>query len=296
MYTRAFRTTRSAVTPPPIRRAPTSRQTSPPDRTLPVHAVGCLFDNQVTPTVPHGRRGSHDPSHVPCPPRHGRPMIRDRGPGGFLTRRAQRRPLDAQEACRQALNRENAPHAPLAQSAEHIHGKDGVGGSIPPGGSTTALTSGSSATACASGAGEVAATASALGGCSAGVASVPLRSRRSVVRDPAMSLPPRSGDPAAPPRTAISAGERHGYTSRKRTEMDGQDSPCRLAQLGPIGPDIAERGKRPAHGLRHRRLLGRCCRRFLASISRSPQRRASCRCSPSWRVPPGTAPPRGARM
>src|SRR6266511_3125754 len=25
--------------------------------------------------------------------------------------------------------------APLAQSAEHIHGKDGVGGSIPPGGS-----------------------------------------------------------------------------------------------------------------------------------------------------------------
>src|SRR6266496_5412402 len=58
--------------------------------------------------------------------------------------------------------------APLAQSAEHIHGKDGVGGSIPPGGSTTALTSGSSATACASGAGEVAATASALVGCSAG--------------------------------------------------------------------------------------------------------------------------------
>src|SRR6266540_6067668 len=49
-----------------------------------------------------------------------------------------------------------------------IHGKDGVGGSIPPGGSTTALTSGSSATACASGAGEVAATASALVGCSAG--------------------------------------------------------------------------------------------------------------------------------
>jgi hypothetical protein len=32
--------------------------------------------------------------------------------------------------------------APLAQSAEHIHGKDGVGGSIPPGGSTKAPTSG----------------------------------------------------------------------------------------------------------------------------------------------------------
>jgi hypothetical protein len=28
-------------------------------------------------------------------------------------------------------------HAPLAQSAEHIHGKDGVAGSIPAGGSTT---------------------------------------------------------------------------------------------------------------------------------------------------------------
>jgi hypothetical protein len=27
-------------------------------------------------------------------------------------------------------------HAPLAQSAEHIHGKDGVAGSIPAGGST----------------------------------------------------------------------------------------------------------------------------------------------------------------
>ena len=26
-------------------------------------------------------------------------------------------------------------HAPLAQSAEHIHGKDGVAGSIPAGGS-----------------------------------------------------------------------------------------------------------------------------------------------------------------
>jgi hypothetical protein len=34
-----------------------------------------------------------------------------------------------------------APHAPLAQSAEHIHGKDGVGGSIPPGGSTYPMTS-----------------------------------------------------------------------------------------------------------------------------------------------------------
>src|SRR6266540_4783019 len=101
-----------------------------------------------------------------------------------------------------------------------FHGKDGVGGSIPPGGSTTALTSGSSATACASGAGEVAATASALGGCSAGVASVQLRSRRSVVRDPAMSLPPRSGDPAAPPRTAISAGERHRYR-RSQTYRNG---------------------------------------------------------------------------
>ena len=32
--------------------------------------------------------------------------------------------------------------APLAQSAEHIHGKDGVGGSIPPGGSSKGLTSG----------------------------------------------------------------------------------------------------------------------------------------------------------
>src|SRR6266536_4091613 len=32
--------------------------------------------------------------------------------------------------------------APLAQSAEHIHGKDGVGGSIPPGGSKQGLTSG----------------------------------------------------------------------------------------------------------------------------------------------------------
>ena len=35
--------------------------------------------------------------------------------------------------------------APLAQSAEHIHGKDGVGGSIPPGGSTNMLTSGNAA-------------------------------------------------------------------------------------------------------------------------------------------------------
>ena len=32
--------------------------------------------------------------------------------------------------------------APLAQSAEHIHGKDGVAGSIPAGGSTPRLTSG----------------------------------------------------------------------------------------------------------------------------------------------------------
>jgi hypothetical protein len=31
--------------------------------------------------------------------------------------------------------------APLAQSAEHIHGKDGVAGSIPAGGSTPRLTS-----------------------------------------------------------------------------------------------------------------------------------------------------------
>jgi hypothetical protein len=35
-----------------------------------------------------------------------------------------------------------AVHAPLAQSAEHIHGKDGVAGSIPAGGSIQALTSG----------------------------------------------------------------------------------------------------------------------------------------------------------
>src|SRR6266536_1667985 len=34
--------------------------------------------------------------------------------------------------------------APLAQSAEHIHGKDGVGGSIPPGGSKSRLRSTSS--------------------------------------------------------------------------------------------------------------------------------------------------------
>ena len=31
------------------------------------------------------------------------------------------------------------PLAPLAQSAEHIHGKDGVAGSIPAGGSTLKL-------------------------------------------------------------------------------------------------------------------------------------------------------------
>jgi hypothetical protein len=33
-------------------------------------------------------------------------------------------------------------HAPLAQSAEHIHGKDGVAGSIPAGGSTQTSSSG----------------------------------------------------------------------------------------------------------------------------------------------------------
>jgi hypothetical protein len=54
----------------------------------------------------------------------------------LLTRRTQRDSLHWREARHQLAARPNAPHAPLAQSAEHIHGKDGVAGSIPAGGST----------------------------------------------------------------------------------------------------------------------------------------------------------------
>jgi hypothetical protein len=54
------------------------------------------------------------------------------------------RPLEIEEvlestptlASGQPAARATHHHAPLAQSAEHIHGKDGVAGSIPAGGST----------------------------------------------------------------------------------------------------------------------------------------------------------------
>jgi hypothetical protein len=58
--------------------------------------------------------------------------------------RAGRRPLEIEEvlestptlASGQPAARATHHLAPLAQSAEHIHGKDGVAGSIPAGGST----------------------------------------------------------------------------------------------------------------------------------------------------------------
>jgi hypothetical protein len=64
-----------------------------------------------------GQRDNPDPGHVPC-----LLVVAPAGSRGVPT--------------------EDPTLAPLAQSAEHIHGKDGVAGSIPAGGSTEALTSG----------------------------------------------------------------------------------------------------------------------------------------------------------
>lgn len=66
------------------------------------------------------------------PPRVGPRPLRDRGGPGEHPYTGER------PASRQGTTHHRAP---LAQSAEHIHGKDGVAGSIPAGGSTKLMTS-----------------------------------------------------------------------------------------------------------------------------------------------------------